>query len=176
MPLDRNRRRRTRFSLLYGDPYTPSSDAAYSGGDGGICLSWPVRPGNARMRVLQTLNRVSQTLVPLSADSVWGSRIRPLHDAPRPLPHRSSRLFALRLMPHRIGSVRDCRHGADPKRQHWLNVFDRSQGAPPPPASRISDRRKSPGCSGFRRPAIARPSIRKCGWAPCGKGGNGRSG
>ena len=36
MPLIRNRRRRIRFSLLSGDPYTPSFDAPCSGGDGGM--------------------------------------------------------------------------------------------------------------------------------------------
>src|SRR3990170_469021 len=48
MPLDRNRRRRTRFSLLSGDPYTPSNDAPYSRGDGGTCPS--ASPGDTARR------------------------------------------------------------------------------------------------------------------------------
>ena len=41
MPLNRNQQRRARFSHLSGDPYTPSFDDPYSGGDGRICVFVP---------------------------------------------------------------------------------------------------------------------------------------
>jgi len=89
MPLDRNRRRRMRFSLLSGDPSTPSFDAPYSGGDGGICPPWlsesefnPSQggcssellaaaggPGNPRMGVLQDPTQANTTLTRLLPDS-----------------------------------------------------------------------------------------------------------
>jgi len=70
VPLGRTRRKRIRFSLRSGDPYTPSFDDPSSGGDGGTFRSAALRDREPTMGVLQDPAMAIQTLARLWPDSV----------------------------------------------------------------------------------------------------------